>query len=387
MNTTVSRSHGLDTLRACAILFVMAFHLFDTVPKPLVQITRFGWMGVDLFFVLSGYLIGSQLFKPYTQGETPKLREFYRKRLYRVLPAYTVVLALYYLTPWWREHPNITQPWQLATFTANLFTDYTVNHAFSHVWSLCVEEHFYLFLPLIALVMMRRPSLRKTVTLIAVLSIAGITIRSYVLLHDILPVARSSGSYRDFYLMHIYYPTYTRLDGLIAGVALALIRLFRPAWWSALMQRGHLLTCFAAGLIGVAIWLFKDIWNTPSSASPAGIVIGFPILALGLALLVASALSRNGLLSRVRVPGTKTVAILAYSLYLTHKEIFRITGRFLPQLRDVGGYPWLAILLCACLAAASVLYFLVERPFLLLRDRHQRHEIIMNLGLKTEVTS
>jgi peptidoglycan/LPS O-acetylase OafA/YrhL len=384
LENPASRSHGLDTLRACAILAVMAFHRFDTIPEPLIQVTRFGWMGVDLFFVLSGYLIGSQLLKPYSQGEAPRFWEFYRKRLYRVLPAYVVVLALYYLAPWWRESPKIGPLWQLATFTANLLTDYTVNHAFSQAWSLCVEEHFYLFLPLIVLVMMRRPSLRKTVALIAVLSAAGIAIRSYVLLHDILPVARSKASYRDFYLMHIYYPTYNRLDGLMAGVALALIRLFRPAWWSALMRRGHLLTCSAAGLIGSAVWLFQDVWNTPSGATPAGIVIGFPILSLGLALLAASALSHNGLLSRVRVPGAKAVAILSFSLYLTHKEVYGITGRILPGLRDAGGYPWLAVLLCTCLGASSLLYFGVERPFLLLRDRHQRREVSLDRAMEAE---
>jgi peptidoglycan/LPS O-acetylase OafA/YrhL len=104
-------------------------------------------MGVDLFFVLSGYLIGSQLLKPFRSGEHPRLWDFYRRRLYRILPAYLAVLALYFLVPVWREQDGISPLWQFLTFTENFFVDYAKNEAFSHVWSLCVEEHFYCCCP------------------------------------------------------------------------------------------------------------------------------------------------------------------------------------------------------------------------------------------------
>jgi peptidoglycan/LPS O-acetylase OafA/YrhL len=65
-------------------------------------------MGVDLFFVLSGYLIGTQLLRPYAAGSRPLWRDFYRRRLYRVLPAYLAVLLLYVLVPAWREAPHLS---------------------------------------------------------------------------------------------------------------------------------------------------------------------------------------------------------------------------------------------------------------------------------------
>jgi peptidoglycan/LPS O-acetylase OafA/YrhL len=64
-----SRVHGLDNLRTCAIVAVMIYHLQDALPKTVSTVGQYGWMGVDLFFVLSGYLIGYQLLKPYGNSE------------------------------------------------------------------------------------------------------------------------------------------------------------------------------------------------------------------------------------------------------------------------------------------------------------------------------
>ena len=105
------RLHGLDTLRAIAIVVVILFHAYTFGPAALHPIASFGWMGVDLFFVLSGYLIGTQLLRPYTRGQRPSLISFYWRRSIRVLPAYWVVLALYFLWPAWRESPHLSPLW------------------------------------------------------------------------------------------------------------------------------------------------------------------------------------------------------------------------------------------------------------------------------------
>ena len=366
-----ARYAGLDTLRALAIVAVMLFHRFGAVPAPLHVVTQFGWMGVDLFFVLSGYLIGFQLLKPYAQGAPPAAWEFYRKRLYRVLPAYLVVVGLYFCCPWWREDPHISPLWVFLTFTQNFVIDYRINYAFSQAWSLCVEEHFYLVLPLIAWAMMRRPRMWKTVAVLAGVAGAGMVVRGYVLMHLMRPLEDADGGFGLVYMERIYYPTYTHLDGLVAGVSLALMRLFRPGWWGWLMRRGNAPGGLGVVLIGVAVWLEKDRLVSAYGVAGVGTVIGFPVLAAGLGLLVACALSRTSWLGQVRVPGVKMVAVLSYSLYLTHKEIFGITARFFPALAETGGWSWLGLLACTCLAAAAVLYFAVERPFMLLRDRRR----------------
>lgn len=363
--TSNHRLPGLDTLRAVAILVVMVFHLQGLLPDAFAPVARYGWMGVDLFFVLSGYLIGSQLLRPVREGRRLSLRDFYRKRAYRILPVYLAVLALYIVWPLWREAHGISPLWQFLTFTENFFVDYSVNHAFSHVWSLCVEEHFYLLLPMIVLAISHRPSIAKTVALLAFLVALGIAIRSYVYVHVLLPLGPDSDSFSVRYIERIYYPTYTRLDGLLAGVALALLRLFRPAWWSALLRRANWLLAGGVALMGVTLWLFAD------RVSFLGNVIGFPLMALALALLVMVAADRQCWFGRLRVPGAKIIATLAYSLYLTHKEVAHLDERWLPKLMDAQDWKSVAVIAISCLAVAALFYFTIERPFLALRDRRE----------------
>jgi peptidoglycan/LPS O-acetylase OafA/YrhL len=360
------RLSGLDTLRALAIAVVMVFHLQELLPDAFQPVARFGWMGVDLFFVLSGYLIGSQLLKPVRDGRTPSLLGFYRKRAFRILPVYLVVLALYVLWPLWRESPGMSPLWQFLTFTENFFVDYSIHQAFSHVWSLCVEEHFYLVLPILVVWMSRRPAMWKTCALLAFFVALGVAIRSYEYFHVLLPMGRDNDAFGTHYIERIYYPTYTRLDGLLAGVALALMRTFRPGWWSALLQRANWLIASGVALMACTLWIFADRFG------PVATVIGFPLMALALALLVMAAADRQSWFGRVRVPGARPVATLAYSLYLTHKEVAHLVDHWLPKLTAARDWKSVVVVAVSCVAVAALLYVTVERPFLALRDRRRR---------------
>lgn len=119
----------------------------DFIPDANRWTIGFGWMGVDLFFVLSGYLISGQLLKSRASEEKVDYARFYRRRLLRTLPAYTVVVVIYFLLPTSRERPDIQPFWAFATFTENLLFDPATPKALSHAWSLCVEEQFYLVMP------------------------------------------------------------------------------------------------------------------------------------------------------------------------------------------------------------------------------------------------
>jgi peptidoglycan/LPS O-acetylase OafA/YrhL len=375
--SNLSRLPGLDTLRAVAIVAVMLYHLEGYLPSSMIPVAQFGWMGVDLFFVLSGYLIGSQLLKPYSSGDRPSIWTFYRRRAYRILPAYFVVLWIYFAIPAWRESAALPPLWQFLTFTVNLlFVDFS-QHAFSHVWSLCVEEHFYLVLPLLVIWLMRRPSLRKTVFVIVTVILFGICFRGYKLLPLIAPSAGTGREVPDafgtFYYRYLYYPTYSRLDGLVVGVTLALIRIFRLAWWSWLLRRGHAAMILGITLIGSVCWMFRnDGMGDATKIAAWGTVLGYPLLAIGLGLLVASSVSNEGWLSRSSVPGARLLATLAFSLYLTHKEVAHLDRRYLPSLTASPDWKTVALYAVTCLLVAGVLYVLVERPFMVLRDRLER---------------
>jgi peptidoglycan/LPS O-acetylase OafA/YrhL len=360
-----NRLAGLDTLRAVAIAVVMVFHLQALLPAAFQPVARFGWMGVDLFFVLSGYLIGSQLLKPVRDGQSVSLLGFYRKRAYRILPVYGVVLALYVFWPLWREQPGMSPLWQFLTFTENFFDNYAINQAFSHVWSLCVEEHFYLLLPMIVVVMSRKAAAWKTVAMLVVFVALGLGIRSYVYFHGLLPMGRDSDDFSVRYIERIYYPTYTRLDGLLAGVALALLRIFRPGWWSAILQRANWLLAGGVALMGCTLWMFADRFGS------AGTVIGFPLMAVAMAMLVMVAADRRCWFGRMRVPGAKLVATLSYSLYLMHKEVAHQDTLWVPNVMGARDWRTVGVLVVSCLAAAGFMYVVVERPFLALRDRRR----------------
>jgi peptidoglycan/LPS O-acetylase OafA/YrhL len=363
---------GLDTLRSIAIVAVVVYHLLayhgSVIPAWLAPAARTGWMGVDLFFVLSGFLIASQLLRPYATGGRPSLGGFYRNRLFRILPAYLAVLAVYFLVPGWTEDTTLSPLWQYLSFTVNLCADRSRYQGFSHAWSLCVEEHFYLLLPLTVLVLMRKPSARKAVAAVAAVALFGMAVRGYFLVHLLRPLAESDNGFGMAYMERIYYPTYSRLDGLLAGVTLAAIRSFRPVWWNWIVRRGHATLVLGLALTAASIALFEDRHPAYTGTSAGSVLFGYPLLALGLALVTASALSANGLL-RWRIPGAGLCATLAYTLYLTHKALIHLVDAWFPQLAGAGRGAWLAVYALCCLLAAALLHLAVERPFLRWRER------------------
>jgi hypothetical protein len=147
--TNRERQPGLDLLRALAIIVVVVYHA-GIMGFPLPgRVHRFGWVGVDLFFVLSGYLIGGQLFAPLARGQGVNLRRFFARRALRIMPAYFVILTIYFLLPSWREYPEISPLWKFLISVQNIGLH--GGTAFSHAWSLAVEDQFYLLLPLILL--------------------------------------------------------------------------------------------------------------------------------------------------------------------------------------------------------------------------------------------
>ena len=120
--------------------------------------------------------------------------------------------------------------------------------------------------------------------------------------------------------------------------------------------------------MGISVYLFWERFDSVTGASALGIVIGPPVLSLGLGCLVASAVSSNGWL-RAKIPGAQLLATLAYSMYLTHKELIHLVDLWFPSIAQGAMYQWLGVYAVSCLAAATVLYLCVERPFLRLRDK------------------
>jgi peptidoglycan/LPS O-acetylase OafA/YrhL len=354
------RLPGLDLLRAIAIVWVMLFHSYIVggLGPDFAWLSRYGWAGVDIFFVLSGFLIGSQVLRPLQRGERLSFGGFYARRAWRILPAFAVVLALYELFPALREAPGLQPWWQFATFTLNLLIDYTHNQAFSHAWSLCVEEHFYLAFPLLAWWLTRRPSTWKCVGMCAGMVLLGIVLRSAVWLHG-----AAIDPPRNWFIEDIYYPTWMRLDGLLAGVMLAALRVFRAQAWARWQARSNAVLLGGLAVSCLAFWLFRERTGLLANA------LGWPLLSLGFGLLVFAGADRHSLIGRWRVPGTGWLAAVSYSLYLSHKIAFHLVqvtfGAALQGQRALA----FATYALAVLLLGAALHYLVERPFLRLRER------------------
>src|SRR6202795_1915957 len=217
------RQPGLDLLRALAIIVVVVYHAALFGFKLPGRVDRFGWIGVELFVVLSGYLIGGQLLAPLARDQSIKLGRFFARRALRIMPAYFAVLAIYFLLPSWREYPEMSQPlWKFLLSVQNIGLH--GGTAFSHAWSLAVEDQFYLALPFLLFFLFWRP--RAAIIIPCLIVFGGIGLRAFLAAQN--PSIDGGGvSFRGFQAW-IYYPTWTRLDPLLLGSALAAIGKFLP---------------------------------------------------------------------------------------------------------------------------------------------------------------
>ena len=364
MDSRTSRIHGLDTLRALAVTLVVLHHntLFVTDAPTFGWFGEMGWAGVDLFFALSGYLIGNQIFKALRSAAGLSLPRFYARRLLRTLPNFWAVLALYALWPAWRGDLPMLPLWQYLTFTQNIHLE--PGTAFSHAWSLCIEEQFYMILPAAAvggaLLGRRGARLRWAWAFVALAFAAGMALRAGIWLDG-----QDTRWWLRYYYKYIYYSSWCRFDELLAGVGLALLRHHHAGAWSWLMARGNALLALGLAATGAASW-----WFVHDHYGFAPTVFGYPLLAVGFSLLILAALAPGSLLHRVRVPGAASLALWSYAVYLTHRSVCMLVAQ---RMRQAGIGPESGATIAACLLASLLagwlLFKVVETPFMRLRAR------------------
>jgi peptidoglycan/LPS O-acetylase OafA/YrhL len=362
-----ANANRVSIFSALAIIVVVIYHAALFGFKLPSRIDRFGWIGVDLFFVLSGYLIGGQLLAPLARGNEISLGRFFARRVLRIMPAYFVVLAVYFLLPSWREYPDMSQPlWKFLLSVQNIALH--GGTAFSHAWSLGVEDQFYLGLPFILILVSHWP--RAAIITPCLIVLGGILLRTFLAYQNL---TETGVSFRGFQAW-IYYPTWTRLDPLVFGVALAAIEKFRPQWWQRLTNCAIWLWVPALVLIVYGLWLGEGDYLTVTAC-----VWQFPLIALGMAALLICAVSPRLFFRRVAIPGAAFIATIAYSAYLIQKLVIHFAGRFCDSYNiALTSAPALLGVEIAVYAAAAILFLTVERPFLQLRKRLAPRKYGMN---------
>jgi len=314
-----------DGLRGLAILAVLLNH-FATGVEPddrsLVEIGHWtahggGLLGVQLFFVLSGFLITEQLVREHERFSSVSLRSFYKRRIRRLMPALLFVCMGYGVFALVWEPKSLSAAAgsivRALTYTGNLPFPLPHNEALVHTWSLAVEEQFYLAWPIVLVwLLRRRPALAVWSAVAAVL----VTI----LTREVVPLVIDSG--RAYWIQYNGF----RWDALMAGALLALRPVRPPAW---------------VGWLGMSAAVLIIVF-TPDGTVPGWL---FTLTTITCALVVATATRFSWLTNR----GLVHIGLISYSLYLWHVPVLRL------------GMPMM-VTVFLLLALSELSFWLIERP-------------------------
>lgn len=354
------RRFGLDVLRAVAIMSVFMAHFTPLVFEEWSSnqavfrwFVLFGALGVNIFFALSGYLIGAILLRQ-VDGihQFAVVKRFWARRWLRTLPAAYVSAAVLWL---------VAAPSNIRDYLASILFVGTINplQVSSEIpfwWSLGAEELFYFIIPLVLFALAQRLA-RPWIMGVALTGIVlwSFASRAWLVWH--IP----ANSWEA-----IEYVTYTRLDSMVWGILVAWMRIDRPAWFQRLAHIGY-----APGLmmVAVGVMLFADNQRWPMLA----VMVSHVCMTVGTALLIPAGESLVTLGWRVLDRVIAWIAVISYSLYLYHVMVMlRIT-------RDIGAatsWPMLAgnalIYIVASFGLAAISYYFVEKPVLAWRDRRFR---------------
>ncbi|HUB47941.1 MAG TPA: acyltransferase [Acetobacteraceae bacterium] len=329
---------ALDGLRAVAITLVFLFHRGAHFPG--------GWIGVDIFFVLSGYLITSLLLQEYEHTGRVDIGSFYARRACRLLPALTiVVIASVGMAIWFDTRPLQTE-WDAA---AALFYFLDYRYAFGgfsvtslvHAWSLSVEEQFYFVWPPLLLILLPRGKrfvLRSALVLIMIVVIW----REYLILTS--PDA----------FFRTYFAFDTRADELLLGCALAL--------WRPRHETIERIRHFWPGVV-LLLAAVVVLFNLRTRSLQLTEAIGFPLISIAAAYIIAvlTTTTDTWLSQLLSYPPLVALGHISYGFYLWHWVIiFQANNLHIDET-------WLVFVVSV--AAAAVSYAVIERPFLLLGRR------------------
>lgn len=258
-----------------------------------------------------------------------RFKRFYLNRAFRILPAYLVALAIYFLFSEVQEGRGLQPLWKFLTFTQNLPQDLRAN-TFSHAWSLSAEEHFYLILPAILFLVFNNRRQRRGLYQLVALVAPG----------------------RGVSLPQL---------GRIRGTAI------RPPPTG----RGVEVSLLVAGLAVLfgAYQLFGGYIISPQFSTLATTLAGFPLISLGYGLAVVAALSPGSLLHRFQFKPMAWLATMSYAIYLVHKMTNHWINENLTDYVGLNDGAIFATCLIAAVAGGFVMHLIVEKPFLALRAR------------------
>lgn len=268
MTNELKYIRSLDGLRAVAIILVMLFHFR---PYQFFGIAfDFGWIGVQLFFVLSGYLITRILLVKKQNDFGYYVKNFYWRRVLRIFPLYYFYLLIVSVTFYFFEYPESFLRYRFSLFTylfnyEALFVDYDIPHGIAHFWSLCVEEQFYLVWPFLVYFLSRRNFIYAVAAIVVLVPIIRWLLGDHLLNIGHTEFSAGIGVY-TFTLSH--FDAFA-IGGLIPALNLQNLRISTGKW-----MIGSTLLVLVVGLINLQLFKFSD-GNVPRISS-----LGYPMASL-----------------------------------------------------------------------------------------------------------
>ncbi len=351
---------ALDVLRGIAILLVVIYHNFS-----FLSFFRFGWMGVDLFFVLSGFLITDLLLK--TKENDSFLKNFYMRRVLRIFPLYYLTLcAFFLLAPYLFTQKDSSSVFYYYDEHKYWFWTYFQNWLFvergkapvpylSHFWSLAVEEQFYILWPLFVFFVKDIAKLKNIMVLLIAIAIL---LRVYTRIHFPDDVEK------------YYCSTLTRMDSLLVGGLLA-IRLKEGKTLPALFIKLIFLICSILLLLS---YLFHYDLNQDN---PILSTIGYTCFAILFACIIYLFITANqpvmNWLKKLHL--LNFIGKISYGMYVYHLPIYLILSTQFSKI--ISGYIntgpnattiWVSLLsVVITIAASTISFYFLEKPILSLK--------------------
>ena len=331
---------SLDGMRGIAVLAVMLFH---TASMPLAG----GYLGVDVFFVLSGFLIGGILLDQHQRSGHVVLGSFWLRRARRLAPPLLVLLLVLAVVRLVTIQPD-AGTWRAdilaaLTYTTNwfqiisggdYFAQFGVESPLVHTWSLAIEEQFYLGFALLMALLLPRLSRAAVAALITVMALAS----------AVLMVLASAD------VTWTYYSTFTRIQALLIGVLLSMVVRRDQRWWQPARSRTRTAIGVVAGLGIAVLFVAPDQQDFMFRG-------GYTLVALLTAAVIWAVLAPGALTSMLAWRPLVALGVISYGVYLWHWPIFQWLG----TRRDAGiDEQVVAIVLTILVSVAS--YCLIERP-------------------------
>ena len=350
----------LDFLRAVAVLVVIGAHL-PAPPSDLPQLATscieqlqyHGRLGVNLFFVLSGFLIGGLLFREYQKYGAISFRRFFCRRGLKIYPPFLVLLAFSIVA-----HLAASRPLEIREVLAEIcFVQNYFQGLWPHTWSLAVEEHFYLTLPwlLILLVWLNRKKadpFRHFPALFILLAFMVLGLRWLTIYLQ-----------PEFHSRTHWFPTHLRIDALMFGVVCSYGFHFRYEGFRKLMLRGGVLM----PLLGIALLRAYVVLKHVSLM--AQYTLGVTSFYLGCGIILSYLVVANPRGGPI-FQGLAWLGAFSYSTYLWHVPVIMglqgLEKRFPDRLPYLA---WIALIYIVSLVVGVVMSKLVEYPVLRIRDR------------------